>query len=126
MLNYIRALLVVADPSKRKRLGADPKTGFKLIVIRDNIEHFQKLLDGYVEAVHISSDTLLLVNEEGERKRLDPNFYLYHKGLKFDRSQVILGNAIFIGQKNGVFIGLTNKQMTSIKHELTTARGIRF
>ena len=126
MLNYLRALLVVANPIERKKLGADLKTGIKLVTIKDNIESFQKLLGGPVEAVHISSDTLLLVNEEGELKRLDPNFYIYHKGLKFDRSQVILGNVIFIGQKDSSFIGLTNKQMDIIKHELITARGIRF
>ena len=124
MLNYIRALLVVADPTKRKAHGANLETGFKLVLIKDDIKEFQKLVGGYVEAVHISSDTIMLVNEDGKSRRLQPNFYLRYKGTKNDGYRVIVGNAIFVGSKNDSFVSISNKQLAIIKHELTTSRGL--
>jgi len=124
MLNYLRALLVVADPTKRKALGADPVTGFKMILIKDDIEEFQKLVGGDVEAIHICSDTIALVNEDGKPRRLQPNFYIRFRGSKLDVYRVIVGNVIFVGSKNEAFVGLSTKQINILKHELTTSRGL--
>lgn len=44
--------------------------------IENNLETLQELVGGYIEDVHIGSNILVIVNEEGKLKHLDFNFVL--------------------------------------------------
>lgn len=40
----------------------------------NNLTHFQALVGGYIETVPVDEGMLLLVNEEGKLRGMDPNF----------------------------------------------------
>ena len=63
--------------------------------INNTLEEFQELVAGYIEAVPVSEDVLMIVNEEGKLLRLPQSF-----GFGWD---VICGTAVFVGRDGEVF-----------------------
>ena len=58
----------------------------------------QELVGGYIEAVYLRGGMVIICNEEGKLRGLEPNFPL---GL-----DVICGPAVFLGLKGGEFADL--------------------
>lgn len=89
-----------------KEPGKAPRT----MVIAQDLGIMQQLVDGYIEPIRVSDKTVLIVNEEGELKGMDPNFILAVEG----RLDLILGPAIFCGEKGEDFVSLPSDELDRI------------
>lgn len=70
-----------------KAPGEEPQ----IILIENNLETLQSLVEGYIEAVPVTDDTVMIVNEEGRLHGLDPNFFVGMLG------EFVLGPVVFAG-----------------------------
>lgn len=61
--------------------------------ISASLKNLQKTVDGYIEAVRINSETVMLVNEEGKILDLPKNF---HMGT-FPFGDIIHGTVVLLG-----------------------------
>jgi hypothetical protein len=89
--------------------------------IKNDLETFQKLVDGYIEVVPLQADSkvMLVLNEEGKFKGLEPNFFWYE--------DLIVGTVVFVGfdeeSEDGDFISLTDEQLEEISDYLDLDEG---
>ena len=67
--------------------------------IEDELEEYQKILGGYLEAVGWDDNQILLCNERGKLKGLEPNLLV--------PGDIIVGNVIVVGTESEEFRSLT-------------------
>ena len=67
--------------------------------ISNTLKNLQNTVDGYIEAVPFGNDNVLIVNEEGKIRGLDPNFIL--------GSDVIVGTIAILGINGSEFADCT-------------------
>lgn len=89
-----------------KEPGKAPRT----MVIPNELKVIQQLVDGYIETIRVSDKTILVVNEEGRRKEMNPNFILAANGY----IELILGSAIFCGENGEEFASLPDDELDRI------------
>lgn len=88
-----------------KNPGKDPNT----MVITNNLHLLQQLVDGPIEVHTLTDGLVMIVNEEGKLKGLEPNFYV-------DRlKDTILGTAIFCGQDGEDFTDIDEHDLTVLQ-----------
>lgn len=88
-----------------KNPGEDPKT----MVITNNLHLLQQLVDGPIEVHTLTDGLVMIVNEEGKLKNLEPNFYV-------DRlKDTILGTAIFCGEDGEDFADIDEHDLTVLQ-----------
>lgn len=84
-----------------KEPGKDPRT----MVITNNLHLLQQLVDGLIEVHTLTDGLVMIVNEEGKLKNLEPNFYV-------DRlKDTILGTAIFCGEDGEDFADINEHDL---------------
>lgn len=72
--------------------------------IEDDLLTYQKIVDGYIEAVHIGRELTALVNEDGRMLGMSPNFSIGYT--------TIVGPAIIVRDRGDVtYESLTDKQI---------------
>lgn len=64
-----------------------------MATIKNTLENFQKIVDGYIEVVPFLPDTVIICNEEGKLRGMKPNFYLG----SFPYGDLIMGTVIVCG-----------------------------
>ena len=64
--------------------------------ISNNLENLQRFVDGYIEVVPVSASIVMICNEEGKLRGMEPNF----KWL----GDVIVGPVIFCGVDGEEFV----------------------
>jgi len=87
----------------------NPKEEPYVAEVEDNLETYQKIVGGYIEAIKIgdSQDRILLIcNEEGKLKGLQPNFFI--------SGDTIVGTVFFVGEGEEDFRGLTDDETDKI------------
>ena len=88
-----------------KEPGKDPHT----MVIPNDLGMLQQLVDGYIETHTLTDGLVMIVNEEGKLKGLEPNFYV-------DRlKDTILGTAIFCGEDGEEFTDIDEYDLTVLQ-----------
>ena len=88
-----------------KNPGKDPQT----MVITNNLHLLQQLVDGPIEVHTLTDGLVMIVNEEGKLKNLEPNFYV-------DRlKDTILGTAIFCGEDGEDFTDIDEHDLTVLQ-----------
>ena len=88
-----------------KNPGEDPHT----MVITNNLHLLQQLVDGPIEVHTLTDGLVMIVNEEGKLKNLEPNFYV-------DRlKDTILGTAIFCGEDGEDFTDIDEHDLTVLQ-----------
>lgn len=88
-----------------KEPGKDPCT----MVITNNLHLLQQLVDGPIEAHTLTDGLVMIVNEEGKLKGLEPNFYV----AAFD--DTILGTALFMGEDGEDFADIRDEDITILQ-----------
>ena len=88
-----------------------PNKRAKKVTIENTLEEMQKLVEGPIEVLRYK-DALLVCNEEGKLKDLEPNLII--------GNDLIVGSFFIVGDdyKNADFISLTEKQFKIFKQEL--------
>lgn len=86
-----------------KQPGASPRT----MLISNRLESLQNRVGGYIETVSVFKDVVLICNEEGKLKRMQPNF-LYG----FD---MIVGPVVFAGTQRDKLVSLTPEQIEKVR-----------
>ena len=77
--------------------------------IEDTLEKLQELVEGYIEVIKANDDgsILMVVNEEGQLKRLEPNIWI--------GNTCIVGNVVFVQNKfDSEFHSLTDDMVKVI------------
>ena len=88
-----------------KEPGKDPRT----MIIPNDLGTLQQLVDGYIETHTLTDGLVMIVNEEGKLKGLEPNFYV-------DRlKDTILGTAIFCGEDGEEFADIDEYDLTVLQ-----------
>lgn len=88
-----------------KEPGKDPRT----MIIPNDLGTLQQLVDGYIETHTLTDGLVMIVNEEGKLKGLEPNFYV-------DRlKDTILGTAIFCGEDGEEFTDIDEHDLTVLQ-----------
>ena len=88
-----------------KEPGKDPRT----MIIPNDLGILQQLVDGYIETHTLTDGLVMIVNEEGKLKGLEPNFYV-------DRlKDTILGTAIFCGEDGEEFTDIVEHDLTVLQ-----------
>lgn len=67
----------------------EPGWAPEIVEIPDELENYQRIVDGYIECVRWDDEHVLIVNEEGKLRGLDKNFRY--------GGDIIVGTAIWIG-----------------------------
>ena len=67
----------------------EPGWAPEIVEIPDELENYQRIVDGYIECVRWDDEHVLIVNEEGKLRGLDKNFRY--------GGDIIFGTAIWIG-----------------------------
>lgn len=67
----------------------EPGWAPEIVEIPDELENYQRIVDGYIECLRWDDDHVLIVNEEGKLRGLDKNFRY--------GGDIIVGTAIWIG-----------------------------
>lgn len=81
--------------------------------IENTLEKFQELVGGYIEVISVNQDktVLMVMNEEGRLKELEPNVYI--------SDTCIVGNVVFVANGNdGEFHSLTDDMIKAIINSL--------
>lgn len=89
--------IIVKEPCKKG----------EVIEVENNLETFQKIVGGYIEVYPIFEDMLIILNEEGKLKNLEPNLIL--------KNDVIVGTVAIAGRGEEDFISLTDEQIDIIR-----------
>ena len=88
-----------------KEPGKDPHT----MVIPNDLGTLQQLVNGYIEVHKLTDGLVMIVNEEGKLKGLEPNFYV-------DRlKDTILGTAIFCGEDGEEFADINEHDLVVLQ-----------
>ena len=69
--------------------------------ISTSLKNLQKIVDGPIEAIHITDDTVIICNEEGKIRQLSKNFF---KGADFPFYDVIVGDIVVVGVEGEEFV----------------------
>lgn len=67
----------------------EPGRAPEIVEIPDELENYQRIVDGYIECVRWDDEHVLIVNEEGKLRGMDKNFRY--------GGDIIAGTAIWIG-----------------------------
>lgn len=84
-----------------KEPGKDPRT----MEIDNKLSVLQQLVDGYIEPVRITDGLVMIVNEEGKLKGLEPNFFIAAL------DDTILGTAVFCGEDGDEFADIKDEDL---------------
>lgn len=76
--------------------------------IENDYKAFQNFVGGHIQALTISNDVVMIVNEEGKLMGLAPNF------LCDTIHDVIVGDVIFVGTDGESFTTLTQEQACKV------------
>lgn len=68
--------------------------------INDSLENLQRTVGGPIEAVRIAQGILMICNEEGKIRELEPNFWINRTSITADR---IRGTVIICGEDDEDF-----------------------
>lgn len=85
----------------------EPNKALEIREIKDAIEVYHEIVDGFIETVTMNSKLLFICNEEGKLLNLKPNF-LYNYDM-------IVGTVVFVGYQGENFISLTDEQIEYVK-----------
>lgn len=80
----------------------EPKKQPYIKTVNDKLEDYQEIVGGWIESVTLSSDVILICNEEGKIMGLEPN-----RDLGFD---VICGTFFLVGNDAPEFRDLTDAE----------------
>lgn len=58
--------------------------------ISTSLKNLQRIVEGYIEIVPITSTTVIICNEEGKLRHMQPNFFLPY--------DIVCGEAIVVGR----------------------------
>lgn len=86
----------------------------KIADIENDLQSLQNLVGGYIEALPLTKDVLLICNEEGKLKGLPVNFNIVING----KIESIVGNVFFVGKNDSDFDSLTNEQIVILQDYL--------
>lgn len=87
-----------------KAVVVKPNNAPKITEIEDDLFTYQKLVDGYIEPIHIADEITALVNEEGNLLGMSPNFSIGYT--------TIVGPAVIVRDRGDVmYESLTDKQI---------------
>jgi hypothetical protein len=86
----------------------------KITDIENDLQSLQNLVGGYIEALPLTKDVLLICNEEGKLKGLPVNFNIVING----KIESIVGNVFFVGKNDSDFDSLTNEQIIILQDYL--------
>ena len=86
-----------------KALLIEPLKEPRVIESEQKLESYQEQVGGYIEALTISDDVVILVNEEGKLRGMIPN-------RRFN-GDVLVGNILIVGRKGEDFCGLSDKNI---------------
>lgn len=86
----------------------------KIADIENDLQSLQNLVEGYIEALPLTKDVLLICNEEGKLKGLPVNFNIVING----KIESIVGNVFFVGKNDSDFDSLTNEQIVILQDYL--------
>ena len=82
-----------------KRAGQMPE----IRDIKRDLEAYHEIVGGYIECVRISDGIILVCNDEGKLKGLEPNFIL--------GDDIIVGDVFFVGVKGEDFTSLSDQHI---------------
>ena len=88
-----------------KEPGKDPRT----MVIPNDLGTLQQLVDGCIEVHKLTDGLVLIVNEEGKLKGLEPNFFVAAL------DDTILGTAIFCGEDGEEFADINEHDLVVLQ-----------
>ena len=86
----------------------------KIADVENDLQSLQNLVGGYIEALPLTKDVLLICNEEGKLKGLPVNFNIVING----KIESIVGNVFFVGKNDSDFDSLTNEQIVILQDYL--------
>jgi len=75
--------------------------------VQDDLKVWQKIVGGYIEVVNFTDTILIVCNEEGKIKNLEPNFSWFG-------CDIIMGNVCFVGEGGEEFRSLTEDEVNYI------------
>ena len=88
-----------------KNPGEDPHT----MVIPNELGVLQQLVDGLIEVHTLTDGLVMIINEAGKLRGLEPNFYV-------DRlKDTILGTAIFCGEEGEDFADISEQDLAVLQ-----------
>jgi len=92
-----------------KILYKAPGEGLRSMVIPNELGVMQQLVDGYIEPVKITDESVMICNEEGKINDMKKNFYLD------DIDDWIFGPVLFVGVKGEEFCDLSDTEAERIR-----------
>lgn len=99
-------------------LVAEPGSPPQIKEISGKLREYQDLVGGYIQTLHMPDidGVMLICDEEGKLKDLEPNFELYNnQGRVVD---VVVGTVVFVGDDEDDFSSLTDDQVQEVKDYL--------
>ena len=114
-------------PDKILALVKHPGKKIQTHYIENNLNTLQSIVRGWLEAVRINRNTVMLVNENGKLMDLPGNFCIRRgpKGVVITDSDnaddVIKGPAIFLGERNGEWCDLDLFDLADIPEQFRAA-----
>ena len=100
---------------KIRVLVKEPGKAAELREIPNTLEALQGIVGGYIEAVWLRDDCVLVCNEEGKLQGLPVNFRIF--------GDVIVGTALFAGVSGEEFCSLTDEQIKNARKLLRCGYG---
>lgn len=96
-----------------KVLYIEPLKAPKVMTIKNELETFQKMVDGYIECLNIADDAVIICNEEGKLKGM-----MHNRAVRTDAGELydtISGAFIIAGDdfESGEFTSLSEENLKS-------------
>ena len=91
-----------------KEPGKEPRT----MIIPNTLKMLQDLVGGYIETIRVSDRAILIMNEEGKLKGLEPNFFFGAIG------DIIVGPVLIVGDGGEDFTDLPEDEAEEISRIL--------
>lgn len=92
-----------------KVLFKDVGKPIRSMFIPNELRVMQQLVDGYIEPVKITDESVMICNEEGKINAMKKNFYLE------DIDDWIFGPVLFVGVKGEEFCDLSDTEAERIR-----------
>ena len=92
-----------------KILYKAPGEALRSMVIPNELGVMQQLVDGYIEPVKITDESVMICNEEGKINDMKKNFYLD------DIDDWIFGPVLFVGVRGEEFCDLPDEESKRIR-----------
>lgn len=86
-----------------------------------DLDTLQRFVGGFVESVTVDNDTVVLCNEDGKYRGLEPNFVIDYGQYGCD---IIVGSAIICGYKADEFCSINEQKKDEILKSLTSMNKI--